>query len=493
MASAVGAKPASTSSFPAVRAALEFLSRRWLAALLASAALLIPCFWHRHIQATDLGSHVYNAWLAQLIEQGKAPGLKIVPETSNFLFDLILGFCFNHYGALAAERIAVSFAILVFFWGAFALCSAAARRAAWSVVPLLAMASYGFIFNMGFFNMYLAAAFALWAMAIVWRGARWDFLLLIPLLGLAWMAHLMGVAGFLALGGFLLAMRLLSLRGRLAVTALYVAGYAAALWYVRHHFALLARQSDVYWMAGADQFAVDGGWFTWIAMAALAAVVVTVLLQARRGEMLRGALPWLLAYAVAAVVSVSAPGGIWHPRLHSLGYLPDRASLYTAVLLCCLVAAVRPARWQVAAFAALAVAFCALLYRDTLRVDRMETRVEAVVRALPAGSRVVATFFAPPGARLTEQHFADRACVGHCFFVGNYEPSSRQFRIRAAGPNRVVAWRSGDAEAMQRGRYMVKPEDLPLTEIYACGPQLGEVCAHPLAAGEENGRAARQP
>jgi hypothetical protein len=53
-----------------------------------------------------------------------------------------------------------------------------------------------------------------------------------------------------------------------------------------------------------------------------------------------------------------------------------------------------------------------------------------------------------------------------------------------------VAWSSGDAEAMQRGRYVVKPEDLPLTEIYACGAGLREVCTHPLAAGEENGRVA---
>ena len=29
--------------------------------LLISPALLIPCFWHRHIQAGDLASHVYNA------------------------------------------------------------------------------------------------------------------------------------------------------------------------------------------------------------------------------------------------------------------------------------------------------------------------------------------------------------------------------------------------------------------------------------------------
>jgi len=37
---------------------------------LVSAAILIPCFWQRHIQAGDLASHVYNAWLAQLVGDG---------------------------------------------------------------------------------------------------------------------------------------------------------------------------------------------------------------------------------------------------------------------------------------------------------------------------------------------------------------------------------------------------------------------------------------
>src|ERR1700676_4216222 len=40
-----------------------------------SALILAPCFWHRRIAASDLGSHLYNAWLAHLIRPGQAPGL----------------------------------------------------------------------------------------------------------------------------------------------------------------------------------------------------------------------------------------------------------------------------------------------------------------------------------------------------------------------------------------------------------------------------------
>ncbi len=64
-------------------ATLAFLRRkRWLI-LAVSAAVLIPCFWHRRIEAGDLGSHVYNAWLAQLIEKGQAPGLYIAKRWNN--------------------------------------------------------------------------------------------------------------------------------------------------------------------------------------------------------------------------------------------------------------------------------------------------------------------------------------------------------------------------------------------------------------------------
>ena len=55
-----------------------------------SMLLVIPCLWHHRLQAGDLGSHVYNAWLVQLINRGQAPGVWIAPQSNNILFDLIL-------------------------------------------------------------------------------------------------------------------------------------------------------------------------------------------------------------------------------------------------------------------------------------------------------------------------------------------------------------------------------------------------------------------
>jgi hypothetical protein len=121
----------------------------------ASVVVLVPCFWHRHIAAGDLGSHLYNAWLAELIRAGKAPGLWIEHQSNNVLFDLILSAFSRVLSFAATEKLAVSLVVLIFFWGAFALVCAATRRTPWFLLPALAMVAYGWTFHAGFFNYYL--------------------------------------------------------------------------------------------------------------------------------------------------------------------------------------------------------------------------------------------------------------------------------------------------------------------------------------------------
>jgi len=84
----------------------------WYIAL--SFLMLAPVYWQPRVQAGDLSSHIYNAWLAQLIEAGRTQGLVIVSQTTNILFDLMLGGLFRLFGAEAAQRISVSIAVLVF-------------------------------------------------------------------------------------------------------------------------------------------------------------------------------------------------------------------------------------------------------------------------------------------------------------------------------------------------------------------------------------------
>jgi len=45
-----------------IAAAGRFIRGRWPILLLISIILLVPCYWHSHIEAGDLGSHMYNAW-----------------------------------------------------------------------------------------------------------------------------------------------------------------------------------------------------------------------------------------------------------------------------------------------------------------------------------------------------------------------------------------------------------------------------------------------
>src|SRR5215467_1221334 len=147
-----------------------FLREKWGAALFSSILVLVPCFWHARIQAGDLGSHVYNAWLAQLVERGQAQGLTVVRQWDNVLFDLLLLRFADRLGFVAAERLAVSLAVLVFFWGGFAFLARVSGRAPWLLVPSLLVLAYGYVFHMGFLNCYLSIGLAFWGLAAAWGG-----------------------------------------------------------------------------------------------------------------------------------------------------------------------------------------------------------------------------------------------------------------------------------------------------------------------------------
>lgn len=480
--------PISATSSSAVSASILYVKRHYLIMLVCSAAVLIPCFWQHHIQATDLGSHLYNAWLAQLIRAGKAPGLYFVPQYSNVLFDWILDVLFRFFGPTAAERIAVSIAVLFFFWGGFSLCAAAAGRPPWRVIPLLAMVTYGFIFNIGFMNLYLSVGLSLFAVALIWRGQKRDFVLLVPLLMLAFLAHSLGTVGILGIGGYVLLARVLPNRWRLFLVPISLAIYLLLRTWVVLSFPIFPRAVDFYWMAGADQLVIYGPSYLWLAGAVLLIALLIVLLDAWGGRDRQISLqsPFLQLYLMMVIIVVSVPGGFLHPRLGSMGFLPDRLSIYTAILLCCVISMACPRAWQIMALGAIAILFFTRMYIDTSHLDHLGQLSENTVSSLEPGTRVVATVF-PLAGRINEQHIIDRACIGHCFYLPNYEPASRQFRIRAAPNSRLAATTNQESFLMQRGLYLVKPEDLPLKEIYSCGPTLDSICMYDLRAGEFSG------
>src|SRR3954447_12293410 len=114
-------------------------SRHWKAYVFVSMLFLLPIYWQPRVQAGDLSSHIYNAWLAQLVETGRTQGLVVVHQTTNILFDLMLSAFLRVAGAEFAQRVSVSIAVLVFVWGAFRFITVVSGKQAWHLIPCIAM------------------------------------------------------------------------------------------------------------------------------------------------------------------------------------------------------------------------------------------------------------------------------------------------------------------------------------------------------------------
>jgi hypothetical protein len=179
-----------------------------------------------------------------------------------------------------------------------------------------------------------------------------------------------------------------------------------------------------------------------------------------------------------------------------IGSLALRITTVAAVMGLCVLALMQPRKWHAVGFAAIAVVFFAFLYQDTGTLNRMEAEVERLVATLPRGERVTATIWAPPDSRLPFiVHIVDRACVGKCFSFQNYEPPSRQFRVRIKPDGSPLNTDDSDtSQQMEAGEYIVQPEDLPMAQIYQCDENdLTQLCIRQLASGEANGRIGYHP
>ena len=485
-----------------LRAALDFLRAYWLRLLGISAVLVAPGFWQATVEGGDFPSHLYNAWLAQLIRGGKAPGLYLARQWNNVLYDFMLDGFGKVFGLAAGEKIAVAAAVLIFFWGAFALMCAMSRSeerretteaVPWLVLPCLAMCAYGWTFQMGFMNYYMSLGLAFAALAILARGLGWERLLVVPLAGLAWLAHPLGVLLLAGFGAYVLIGARLSLRHQ----AILFAACAAGIFAVHFYF---AEQPGTYWQRpvllppdGADQLLLYGAHYRPLARAlelfTLLCLAVDVWRRRNEPHQLRRYLAPLQLFLFTGMAIVLLPFAITVSAYPApVGFLTDRLTSVSLVLICCLLAIAAPRRWHAAGLAAIAVVFFFFVYRDTAVVNRMEHDAAAYVRLVPPGSRVLATIWTPPGSRVFVNHIVDRACIGRCFSYADYEPPSLQFRVRATPGNAMVLADARDSDRAWGGQYMVQPGDLPVFEIYQCDLTMVHLCMRPLAAGELNGR-----
>jgi len=475
--------------------------KKWLV-LAISLAVIVPCIWHRHIEAGDLGSHVYNAWLAQLIEKGQAPGLYIARQWNNVLFDWLMLHAANLFGFAAAEKIVVSACVLTFFWGVFSFVAAASGNSPWSLAPALAMLAYGYCFNMGFLNFYLSVGLASFCLALLWRGRGLQRLFGPILIPLVWLAHPIGFFWLAGSALYLLLWSKLPRWWKLLVPVAVAALLACVHWYLMHRaqFPVDWEREPFYALNGTDQLALYGPRYTYLAWIVffLGAACFAVEALSRRRE-------------ISFSQSLQLPAGLYFVAILATGVLPEnlrpsitggwvgllasRSTIFTAIFALWLLGSLRLRKAHLIGFSCCAVAFFAFLCQDTLTLNRMEANVEKLVGGLPPGTRVLSTIWAPPDSRISfVGHFVDRACIGHCFSYANYEPSSGQFRIRAKPASPVVASTVDDAEDMQAGEYEVQDEDLPIKEIFQCDESnLTTLCIRDLASGEKNGRIGYHP
>ncbi len=461
-------------------------ARNWIVIPLFSVALLIPCFWQSRIQSADLSSHIYNAWLARQVHQGKAPGLWISFQSHNVLFDLMLEWLLVRVGPDLAQRFAVSISVLVFGWGAILFIFRVAGRNWWFAAPCIAMLAYGFIFHMGFFNFYLSMGLCLWYLAISWGKGWLVHAMATPLLIVAWIAHpfpvlwAVGTAAYIAIATRIQPARrpwLLMLGLGALVTARYI---------LTHLYVSVWSLDQATLITGANQIALFGLKYV-LPFAALLAIWLLLLRNLVKNMGLAGlflTIPfqlWLLNAAAVLLI----PDRVMLPQFrHPLGFIAERLSLAAGLSMCALLAVAPTIRFTRVALISVAVLFFGLLYADERKLNHVEDRLDATLSALPQGQRVVGILPDPSLYSLCFHHDLDRACVGHCLSYANYEPSSRQFRIRAAPGNEIVLDKFADVAAVASGTYVVQSRDLPIYLVYACGSSLSKVCSRPLQLGE---------
>jgi hypothetical protein len=455
--------PAAPPLHPALA---KLAGSRWLY-VLVSLLLLLPCYWQPRVEAGDLSSHIYNSWLAQLIESGHLQGLAIVGQATNVLFDLMLGGLFKLWGAEAAQRFSVSLAVLVFIWGAFAFASAASGRKPWHILPCITMLAYGWVYHMGFFDFYLSLGLCFWALALLWKATPRRIAAAIPILILAYLSHALPVAWAVCLVAYVLLAGRISPKARVYL----IAGSLSAM--VLLH-TVISTTMVTRWSAqqitlttGLDQ--------VWVFDAKYYAVLIGLLIvwgslflhlvRLSGAREVVSSMAFQLCVISAAGVFI-LPTSVLIPGFrHALVYIAERMSLGVGICVCALLAGVRPRRIEQYTMLLVALVFFAFLFRDERILNSFEDRMQDTVATLPPGQRVISAIDDPDLRVNALAHVIDRACIGHCYSYANYEPSTAQFRVRATAQNAFVAYNYQDSWLMQVGAYVPKDVDLPLYQV----------------------------
>ena len=471
----------------------ETLGQRAGSLLMAGIAivLLIPCFWQAHIQAGDLSSHLYNAWLAGQVGRGTIPGLTLAHPTTNVLADWILQALSGAIGPSWAERLLVAAAVQIFFWGAFAWIAVIQGRRPWIVVSFLAMLSYGLIFHYGFLNFYLSTGLSLCVMALLWHASWRRFYVALPVVVLAFLAHPLPLVWGIAALAYVAVARRLSDQLRILLlptvfsvliliqTALMI--LFPSVWSLDQFLnpeGLLA-------ITGAEQFWLYGTKYLVVVAGVLLIWSALFLERIDRYDMLSDPIAHLWLLNVAALVLL--PVRIQFPGYqHAFVYIPQRVSLFIAIFFCAMISGGRYGRGLTRLSVLVAAAFFTFVYVDARAMNRIEAKVTELTAGLPPGQRVVAALQDSGSERLNGLiHVGGAACWGHCFDYANYEPATAQFRIRVGRPNPAAAPTMQIVQELEKGTHIVTSEEAPLYSICPSQDPAQPFFLKKLGAGEK--------
>jgi hypothetical protein len=435
--------------------------------------ILIPCFWQPYIEAGDLASHTYNAWLAGQIERGKVPpgSVTLAHPLTNVLSDWALEALVYKIGRAGAEHIVVSAAVEIFFWGAFSFVAAVAGHRCWIIAPSLAMIAYGLIFHLGFLNFYISTGFSLWIMTLLWRPERQRLWLAIPLAVLALLAHALPLFAAVAALLYVYGLRRVPEANRWGA---FIAGVCLL---VLLQTTLLTRfptrwvPADVLHLDGIAD--LTGAGQMWLYGAQYLIVVAGILLvwfflfleRLDRGFVLAD--PIIHLWALAMLAFILLPGQIPFPQYHfPLAFIQPRISFFIAVFFCAVVAGGLHGRGLTRASCLLAGAFFTMLFLDAKSLNQVDAQLYKIVAALPPRQRLVASFEDSSSVQLNGLiHIGSGACIGRCWDYGNYEPATAQFRVQASGPNGVVAGNTDLVAELEDGRHVVTAQEAPLYSV----------------------------
>jgi hypothetical protein len=458
---------------------------RSISLYLAIALLLaVPCVWQQHIQANDLSSHLYNAWLVQQVSAGELQGLYVVPQFTNVLFDRVLSALLKSGSEVWTERIAVLLAVQVFFWGCFAFVSVTGGRPAFAMTPFLAMAAYGAVFRLGFFNFYISIGICLWIIALLWGGRGRLRLLAVPLFVLAWTAHYLPCLWAAAILAYVFAARRLKPVDRRWLLGACLAAIGAAA-------AFIALRMSARWrggpridsMLGADQVLTFGIKYE-IITAGLVCLCAFLLIRCFEAQPRLWDQPIFQLWILGAAARLLLPDAIRVPFYASaLSFIAIRLSLLSAILLCAVLAKVTMKAPEKMIAVGLLALFLVFSFVDERDLNAIETKTARLVDTLPPGSHVIATL---KNSRLYVQalvHVLDRPCIGRCFDFGNYEPSTAQFRLRARPGNPYVTSDYDDIDDWETDRFVFRRSDFDLYRLTACSAGT-DVCISRVQPGE---------